>query len=108
MRSAENDQRGREALWLPATAFLLLVGAGLLVFTSPPGDVAPLAKNTKLSRFPRRSRPQNSPDPIAVAVVEDDEPHREPLWLLAFSSLVVIGVGMLLIFYTDLPISALV
>jgi Zn-dependent protease with chaperone function len=93
---------------LPATAFLLLMAAGLLVFTSPPGDVAPSARDTKVRRFPRRSRPHDPPDPIAVAVVEDDEPNGEPLWLLAFSSFVVIASGLLFIFYTDIPVSALV
>ena len=107
MRSFENDQRGREALWLPATAFLLLMGAGLLVFTSPPGDVTPRSWEKK-RRSPALSTPDESPDSIEVAVVEGDEPQREPLWLLAFTSLVVVGIGLLFIFYTDIPVSALV
>jgi hypothetical protein len=106
MRSAENDQHGREALWLPATAFLLLISAGLLVFTSPPGDIAPRAWERKTKRSARLSTPDEPLDPVAV--LEDDEPQREPLWLLAFTSLVVIGIGLLFIFYTDIPVSALV
>jgi len=101
----EPDERQRQALWLRAITCLLLIGVGL-VLTSPPGDFVGPVRDSKARKSPRRSPPQEPAEPIAV--VETDEPNREPLWLLAFAFLVVIGVGMLLIFYTDLPVSALI
>jgi hypothetical protein len=44
-----------------------------------------------------------------VAVVEAvDEPHREPWWLLATTFVFVMLIGLLLIFYAQIPISALI
>ena len=102
----ETGGRGQEALWLPATAFLLLMAAGLLLFTSPPGDIEPRRweRETKDRRDFRLRRSLADPG----AVLEDDEPQREPLWLLAFTSFVVIGLGLLFVFYTDIPVPALV
>jgi hypothetical protein len=96
-----------EALWLPAVACLLLGGAGFLAFTSPPGEYVRPAKGRNLSATLPQSNPEEpSPEPVAVADL--DEPQREPLWLIALTFFIVLGVGLLLIFYADLPISALV
>jgi hypothetical protein len=100
------NQRGRELFWLPATAFLLLIGAGLLAFTSPPGEVAPSGRGIRASRTPRRS--DSEPPLEIVAEAELEEPQREPWWLMGVTFTLVLVTGLLLIFYAKIPVSALV
>jgi hypothetical protein len=91
---------------LPLTALLLLIGVGLLVFTSPSGDVKPPATSVRAGRPPRRSVPKDVPAPTVDTAVA--ESHREPWWLIATTFFLVIVIGMLLIFYAQIPISALI
>jgi len=93
----ETDERQREPLWSVAIGCLLLVGAGLL-FTSPPV----ISSGGGRSRRRRRSSPPEAP-PEPNVPEESDEPHREPRWLIAFTFVVVIVIGLLLVFYAHLP-----
>jgi len=93
----ETDERPRERFWLVAIGCMLVAGAGLL-FTSPPV----ISPGSGRSRRPRRKpHPKAASEPIVVK--QFDEPHREPWWLLAFTICVIIGVGLLFIFYAHLP-----
>jgi hypothetical protein len=98
------NRRRPKLFWLPAGAFLLLIGAGLLAFTSPPRDV-PSTRDIRAGGPPQRA---DSETPPVAAEAELEEPQREPWWLMGLTFSLVLVTGLLLIFYAKIPISALI
>lgn len=92
----EPAERQREPFWLVAIGGMLVAGAALL-FTSPP------VISSGGGRSGRRRKPSPKVAHKPALVREADEPHREPWWLMAFTLVVIVGVGLLLIFYAHLP-----
>jgi hypothetical protein len=104
--ATEMSQRVRNVFWLPASAFLLLIGAGLLAFTSPSRDAAPSTRKIAAGRPPQRADSETRPEMAAEPELE--EPQREPWWLIGVTFTLVLVTGLLLIFYAQIPISALI